>query len=88
MYDKATSQFDLRSSQSGYPSPNPLNQPSVDDNGGFMKFHRTINEAFPKTMEYGASIEKPRFTRAEKVLSIVYALAGLVILFDLLFWRP
>jgi len=53
-----------------------------------MKYHRTINEAFPKTMEYGASIEKPRFTRAEKVLSIVYALAGLVILFDLLFWRP
>jgi len=53
-----------------------------------MKYHRTINEAFPHTMEYGCSIEKPRLTRLERVLTVVYALAALVVMFDLFFWRP
>jgi len=52
-----------------------------------MKYHRTINEAFPHTMEYGCSIEKPRLTRSERVLTVVYALAALVVMFDLFFWR-
>jgi cell division protein FtsL len=52
-----------------------------------MKYPRTLNEAFPKTMEYGCSIEKPRLTRVEKVLTVVYSLAALVVMFDLFIWR-
>jgi len=52
------------------------------------KYHRTTNEAFHNTMEYGASIEKPiekMFTRGELC---VYLIAVIVILLDMFIWRP
>jgi hypothetical protein len=50
---------------------------------------RTLNEAFPQTMEAGACIEiqVPRLTPADRVIRVV-ALVGLIVLvLDLFFWR-
>ena len=55
-----------------------------------MKYHRTLNEAFPNTMEYGASITK--FYRKRTALDIamtIVSIAGVVVLLlDLIIWRP
>ncbi len=55
-----------------------------------MKYPRTLNEAFPKTMEYGASITK--FYRKRTSLEIAMTLSSIsaviVLLLDLFIWRP
>ena len=53
-----------------------------------QKYHRTTNEAFHNTAEYGAAIEKsiPKmFTKGE---ICVYLIAVIVILLDMFIWRP
>jgi hypothetical protein len=54
-----------------------------------MKYHRTLNEAFPKTLENGASItifyHKPN---ALEIAMTVVSIAGFVVLLlDLFYWR-
>ena len=52
------------------------------------KYHRTTNEAFHNTMEYGACIEKPIPKMFTKLELIAYALAIVVIMLDMFVWRP
>jgi len=52
------------------------------------KYHRTLNEAFHNTMEYGACIEKPTPKMFTKVEICVYLIAVIVILLDMFIWRP
>jgi hypothetical protein len=53
------------------------------------RYPRTINEAFPKTPEYGASIEiqVPRLTKADKVIRVVALVGVIVLMLDLFLWR-
>ena len=54
-----------------------------------MRYPRTLNEAFPHTVEYGASIIK--FYRKRTALDIAMTLASIagvvVLLLDLFIWR-
>ena len=52
------------------------------------KFPRTINEAFPNTMEYGAAIEKPYkgLKLVDKVMIAVSVAALVVVALDVFFW--
>lgn len=55
-----------------------------------MKYPRTMNEAFPRTVEYGASIEihEPQLSTADKIIRVL-ALIGLIVLaLDVFIWRP
>jgi hypothetical protein len=54
-----------------------------------MKYHRTLNEAFPNTMEYGASITKfyRKRTSLDFVMTIVSVAGVVVLLLDLFIWR-
>ena len=54
-----------------------------------MKYHRTLNEAFPNTMEYGASITKfyRKRTALDIAMTIVSVAGVVVILLDLFIWR-
>jgi len=53
------------------------------------RYPRTLNEAFPKTPEYGASIEiqVPRLTKADKVIRVVALVGVIVLMLDIFFWR-
>jgi hypothetical protein len=50
---------------------------------------RTIKEAFPKTPEYGASIEiqVPNLTPADRVIRVVALVGVIVLMLDLFLWR-
>jgi len=52
------------------------------------KYPRTINEAFPNTMEYGAAIEKPYhgLKLVDKVMIAVSLIALAVVALDVFFW--
>ncbi len=52
------------------------------------KYPRTINEAFPNTMEYGAAIEKPYkgMKLVDKVMIAVSVAALVVVALDVFFW--
>jgi len=54
-----------------------------------MKYHRTLNEAFPKTMEYGASITKfyHKPTLLEITMTVVSVVGFVVLLLDIFYWR-
>jgi len=53
------------------------------------KTPRTIIEAFPQTMEYGAAITKPykQFTASDIAITLVSIVGFVVLLLDLFFWR-
>jgi hypothetical protein len=55
-----------------------------------MKHPRTMNEAFPHTMEYGAAIEihVAHHTLAEKVIRVLALVGFIVLALDILVWRP
>jgi hypothetical protein len=55
-----------------------------------MKYPRTINEAFPKTMEYGAAIEihVAQTSIGERWIRAIALLGLIVVLLDVLVWRP
>jgi hypothetical protein len=50
---------------------------------------RTIIEAFPQTMEYGAAITKPykQFTALDLAMTLVSIIGFVVLLLDLFIWR-
>jgi len=54
------------------------------------KYPRTINDAFPKTMEYGASIEIHcvRLSVADLCIRVIGLVALIVVALDCLVWRP
>jgi hypothetical protein len=49
-----------------------------------------MNEAFPKTVEYGASIEihVAQLSTAEKIIRALSLVALIVLALDCFFWRP
>ena len=55
-----------------------------------MKYPRTMNEAFPKTVEYGAAIEihEPQLSTADKIIRVLSLVALIVLALDCFFWRP
>jgi hypothetical protein len=52
-----------------------------------MKHPRTINEAFPRTVEYSAAIEKPRMATTDKIIMVLAVCAVVVLVLDLFIWR-
>ena len=54
------------------------------------RYARTLNEAFPNTMENGASITKfyHKTTSVEIAMTVVSIVGFVVLLLDLFFWRP
>jgi len=68
--------------QSNY---NPDNQPEDEK----MKYPRTMNEAFPHTVEYGAAIEihEPRMAITDKIIMVLAVCAVVVLVLDLFIWR-
>jgi hypothetical protein len=54
------------------------------------RFPRTLNEAFPNTMENGASIQKfyHQTTALDVAMRVVGIIAMVVVLLDLFIWRP
>ena len=54
-----------------------------------MKYPRTMNEAFPHTVEYSASIEihEPRMAITDKIIMVLAVCAVVVLVLDLFVWR-
>jgi hypothetical protein len=54
-----------------------------------MKYPRTMNEAFNKTVEYGAAIEihEPRMAITDKIIMALAVCAVIVLALDLFIWR-
>jgi len=54
------------------------------------KYPRTLNEAFPKTMEYGASIEihVAQHSTADKIIRALALVGLIVVALDCFIWRP
>jgi len=54
-----------------------------------MKHPRTMNEAFPHTVEYGAAIEicQPRIATTDKIIMALAVCALVVLALDLFIWR-
>ena len=55
-----------------------------------MKYPRTLNEAFPKTVEYGASIEihVAQHSTGDRVIRALALVALIVLCLDIFIWRP
>ena len=55
-----------------------------------MKYPRTMNEAFPRTVEYGASIEihVAQHSIGDKVIRALALVALIVLCLDIFIWRP
>jgi hypothetical protein len=55
-----------------------------------MKYPRTMNEAFPKTVEYGAAIEihVAQHSTGDKVIRVLALVALVVLCLDIFIWRP
>ena len=55
-----------------------------------MKHPRTMNEAFHKTVEYGAAIEihVAKHSTGDKVIRVLALIALIVLCLDIFIWRP
>jgi len=55
-----------------------------------MKYPRTMNEAFPHTVEYGAAIEihVAQHSTGDKVIRVLALIALIVLCLDIFIWRP
>jgi hypothetical protein len=55
-----------------------------------MKYPRTMNEAFPHTVEYGAAIEihVVQHSTGDKVIRALALVALIVLCLDIFIWRP
>jgi len=55
-----------------------------------MKYPRTMNEAFPHTVEYGAAIEihVAQHSTGDKVIRVLALVALIVLALDCFVWRP
>jgi len=56
----------------------------------YPRYPRTMNEAFPKTMEYGAAIEihVAQHSIGDKVIRALALVALIVLALDCFIWRP
>jgi len=54
-----------------------------------MKYPRTMNEAFPHTVEYGAAIEihVSQHSTSDKVIRVLALVALVVLCLDIFIWR-
>ena len=55
-----------------------------------MKYPRTMNEAFPHTVEYGAAIEihVAQHSTADRIIRALALVALIVLALDVFIWRP
>jgi len=55
-----------------------------------MKHPRTLREAFPKTVEYGAAIEihVAQHSTFDRVIRVLALIALIVLCLDIFIWRP
>ena len=55
-----------------------------------MKHPRTMNEAFPHTVEYGAAIEihVAQHSTGDKIIRALALVALVVLCLDIFIWRP
>jgi len=55
-----------------------------------MKHPRTMNEAFPKTVEYGAAIEihVAQHSTGDKIIRVLALIGAIVLALDVFVWRP
>ena len=55
-----------------------------------MKYPRTMNEAFPHTVEYSAAIEihVAQHSTGDKVIRVLALVALVVLCLDVFIWRP
>tara|TARA_R110000868_G_scaffold383082_1_gene649807 strand:- start:46 stop:291 length:246 start_codon:yes stop_codon:yes gene_type:complete len=55
-----------------------------------MKHPRTLNEAFHKTVEYGAAIEihVAQHSTGDKIIRVLALVALVVLCLDIFIWRP
>jgi hypothetical protein len=62
-----------------------INQPRT-----MMKHPRTMNEAFHKTVEYGAAIEihVAQHSTGDKIIRVLALIGAIVLALDVFVWRP
>ena len=55
-----------------------------------MKHPRTMNEAFNKTVEYGAAIEihVAQHSIGDKIIRVLALIGAIVLALDIFVWRP
>ena len=55
-----------------------------------MKYPRTMNEAFHKTVEYGAAIEihVAKHSTGDKIIRVLALIGAIVVALDVFIWRP
>jgi hypothetical protein len=66
-----------------------ITTPTTNQRMNKMKYPRTMNEAFPHTVEYGAAIEihEPRMAITDKIIMVLAVCAVVVLVLDLFVWR-
>jgi hypothetical protein len=66
-------------------STQTINQPRT-----MMKHPRTLNEAFHKTVEYGAAIEihVAKHSTGDKIIRVLALIGAIVVALDVFIWRP
>jgi hypothetical protein len=67
-----------------------ITTPTTNQRMNKMKHPRTINEAFPHTVEYGAAIEihVAQHSTGDKVIRVLALVALVVLCLDIFIWRP
>jgi hypothetical protein len=67
-----------------------ITTPTPNQRMNKMKYPRTLNEAFPKTVEYGAAIEihVAQHSTGDKVIRVLALIALIVLALDCFVWRP
>jgi len=67
-----------------------ITTPTPNQRMNKMKHPRTMNEAFHKTVEYGAAIEihVAQHSTGDKVIRVLALVALVVLCLDIFIWRP
>jgi len=80
----------MRNGGGGKSSPaKQITTPTTNQRMNKMKYPRTMNQAFPHTVEYSASIEihEPRMAITDKIIMVLAVCAVVVLVLDLFIWR-
>jgi hypothetical protein len=80
----------MKNGGGGKSSPaNQITTPTTNQRMTKMKYPRTMNEAFPHTVEYSAAIEihEPRMATTDKIIMLLAVCAVVVLVLDLFIWR-
>ena len=69
---------------------NQITTPTTNQRMNKMKHPRTMNEAFPHTVEYSAAIEihVAQHSIGDKVIRVLALIALIVLCLDIFIWRP